>query len=634
LAAQPQSLNKTIADMTKRIEALELKIDAPRAMVGGEAGGFVLKPDAFPDDFWTFDQWKTLIADTISWAWSEIVKTAQNILDTLGALTKAAIKALLTSWEWICDAAEGLGKLAWNLLTKTAQNILDTIGDWATMIADFGNIAWSYITKTAQNILDVIGNWATMIADFGNLAWSYITKTATDIMNTIASWANILAKVGAMSVAQITTLLTSTANVISALGNWAWTQITKTAAQVMATISTWANIIAQVGNLAWSYVTKTAQNICDTLVSWTNMATKFGVEIATSLLTGIIESANFALSSLATGFFTGATGLAKFIAGFFTADSTGRNKFADEFIVASKIAANTITAGEIAANTITADEIASNTITANEIAAHTVTANEIFAGTITATELYSGEVMANRISAIHLRTDTAVITASAQIQDAIVTNLKILSGSIEFTKVNTEFALLSYFRDNRSIMSAESLTGYQVSTNESGEASTRRNYLKLKSGTVAGGAVWVMGYPISDCSHDNQFKAKVKMVALGSSTAEIYITLGDTSGQKYLGFMCEFIVGTGQVLRTLASDGTNYENTTITIFTAGDEFILEAKNFGNKIEFWVDGVKEREVAWGISSGLIEDLNAAVNNGGTASNCEVEIFYFTTVEDWL
>ena len=51
-------------------------------------------------------------------------------------------------------------------------------------------------------------------------------------------------------------------------------------------------------------------------------------------------------------------------------------------------------------------------------------------GTIVADKLYSGGVMAYRVSALNLRTDQAVITGTAQIQDAIITDAKIANLSV------------------------------------------------------------------------------------------------------------------------------------------------------------------------------------------------------------
>ena len=58
-----------------------------------------------------------------------------------------------------------------------------------------------------------------------------------------------------------------------------------------------------------------------------------------------------------------------------------------KLIVASNIAANTVTANEIVGNTITAAEIKASTITTSEIAANTIEAGDIKAATITGTEI-------------------------------------------------------------------------------------------------------------------------------------------------------------------------------------------------------------------------------------------------------
>lgn len=75
-----------------------------------------------------------------------------------------------------------------------------------------------------------------------------------------------------------------------------------------------------------------------------------------------------------------------------------------EAVVASKIAAGTITANEIAANTITANEIAALTITSAEIASGTITSGQVAAGGILA-----GNISISELSA--LSADLGTITA-------------------------------------------------------------------------------------------------------------------------------------------------------------------------------------------------------------------------------
>lgn len=221
--------------------------------------------------------------------------------------------------------------ILWDQITKTGADVLNTIANWANIISQFGalttaqitsmltnwanvitalgNLAWSQVTKTYTDICNTLGSWANIVGILGNVAWSQITKTATDVMNTIASWANILTKIGAMTATQIATTLTNWATVVTGLGNLAWSQVTKTATDIMNTIANWANIITKVGAM-------TIAQITTTLTNWSNVISSLG-NIATTYLTGTIQSAQMALTSFASGFWTGATALGKFAENFF-----------------------------------------------------------------------------------------------------------------------------------------------------------------------------------------------------------------------------------------------------------------------------------------------------------------------------
>lgn len=98
-------------------------------------------------------------------------------------------------------------------------------------------------------------------------------------------------------------------------------------------------------------------------------------------------------------------------------------------ITATQIAANTITGNLIAANTIVGNNIAANTITAAQIASNTITANEIQTGSITSELLQADSVKAIHIDAGAVTADSVatnqIITSSANIADAVITNAKI-----------------------------------------------------------------------------------------------------------------------------------------------------------------------------------------------------------------
>lgn len=245
----------------------------------------------------TFANWKATITDTISWAWSEVTKTAAQILTTIGAMTTTQISAMLTSWTQVVT---GLGNLAWGYVTKTAANIMDTIASWTNIINKVGNLAWGNLTKTASNIMGTIASWANIITQvggltslqvtgvltswtvvtdgdaLGNLAWAYVTKTAGDICDTLVSWAGMVTELGSIVWSSISGTAAAFWGSITDRTSWLWADITKTAANVMATIDTWANIISEVGNLPWANLTKTATNIMNTIASWTNIIAEVG----------------------------------------------------------------------------------------------------------------------------------------------------------------------------------------------------------------------------------------------------------------------------------------------------------------------------------------------------------------------
>lgn len=101
------------------------------------------------------ETWADFCAHMGNIAWTYITKTAQNILDTLGALSKVAITALLTSWDWIISGAGALGKVAWTYVTKTASDVMTTISTWANIVAQTG-------AMTVAQIGSVLTSWTQM----------------------------------------------------------------------------------------------------------------------------------------------------------------------------------------------------------------------------------------------------------------------------------------------------------------------------------------------------------------------------------------------------------------------------------------------------------------------------------------
>lgn len=100
-------------------------------------------------------------------------------------------------------------------------------------------------------------------------------------------------------------------------------------------------------------------------------------------------------------------------------------------ITAGKIATNAVTAGTIAAGAVGVDQLAANSVTAGKIAAAAVTADKIGANAITAEKIQAGAIQTNKIAANAITggliAASGVITSAAQINDAVITNAKIVS---------------------------------------------------------------------------------------------------------------------------------------------------------------------------------------------------------------
>lgn len=154
-----------------------------------------------------------------------------------------------------------------------------------------------------------------------------------------------------------------------------------------------------------------------------------------------------------TGIYTGTLVASQIAAGTISSDriaanSLNGNKITARTITADRIVSQTITANEIKTRTITADRIVSAAITANEIASRTITAGNIKASAITANEIAGSTITAAQIAS---RTITAAnikasaITAyeiagstitAAEIASRTITAVKIAAGTITANEIN------------------------------------------------------------------------------------------------------------------------------------------------------------------------------------------------------
>lgn len=100
-------------------------------------------------------------------------------------------------------------------------------------------------------------------------------------------------------------------------------------------------------------------------------------------------------------------------------------------LVVADVAVGSITTTKIANDAITSPKIAANAVTASEIAANTITGNKIVANTIT------GGLLAT----------SGIITNSAQINDALITNAKIANLAVDTIKIQGESVTITNFID-------------------------------------------------------------------------------------------------------------------------------------------------------------------------------------------
>jgi len=129
-------------------------------------------------------------------------------------------------------------------------------------------------------------------------------------------------------------------------------------------------------------------------------------------------------------------------AGTIAANAVTANEIAADSITSAKISAGAVTATEIAANAIIAGKIAANAVTANTIAADSITSAKIAAGAVTATEIAANTITGNKIFANTitggLLATSGIITSSAQIGNALITNAKIGNLAVSTLKIQDQ----------------------------------------------------------------------------------------------------------------------------------------------------------------------------------------------------
>lgn len=300
---------------------------------------------------------------------------------------------------------------------------------------------------------------------------------------------------------------------------------------------------------------------------------------------------------------------------FFTADTEARDKFEDGFIIGDKIAAGTITAFNLYAGTIESKLIQTENLRSQCVIAE---------------KIYSGEIMTNRISADHLRTDIAVITDTAQIETAIITNVKILSGTIEFDRCVTNFGRESFFKDNTLIVTGEHILGYTPTTVGDGDITFMKNHIQLQSGTAAGGAARVRGGALIEKQWSPTMKAKAKVNATTNITAEV--TCGIT-GSEWSCFGFRFNNGKLYGIRSGMGEAV-YHSVLLDPYLANTYYILEARLTTTGVKFYVNGEYILTSTTHLPTSPMEDCHFYVNDNSQVGNKILDVYHFSVKENWM
>lgn len=148
---------------------------------------------------------------------------------------------------------------------------------------------------------------------------------------------------------------------------------------------------------------------------------------ANEIATGAVTADAISAGSVTAGAIAAGAILAdKIAAGAVTAD-----KITSSAITSDKIAANAITAGKLAADSVTAGVIAAGAVSTSELAAGAITADKIGANVITTDKIAANTIQGDRIAANTITggliAASGIITSAAQIDDAVITNAKIVN---------------------------------------------------------------------------------------------------------------------------------------------------------------------------------------------------------------
>jgi energy-converting hydrogenase Eha subunit A len=146
-----------------------------------------------------------------------------------------------------------------------------------------------------------------------------------------------------------------------------------------------------------------------------------------SLITDNLFAGLTGLGKFADGFWSGSTALGKFGAGLFTADATGRGKFANAFIVSSLVAAGAIGGGHIADGGILSGKYAAQSIRTADLGLGQVVSSIIGANVIGTPHIQNQGILSASIGVAAIGTPHI---ANAAITSALIAALGVGTGHL------------------------------------------------------------------------------------------------------------------------------------------------------------------------------------------------------------
>jgi len=264
--------------------------------------------------------------------------------------------------------------------------------------------------------------------------------------------------------------------------------------------------------------------ITEIIGSWSDFATAIGPAAITttgSVATGAIN----VLGQVVDGFFDGVSGLGKFVTGFFSADSDGRDKFENLFVDNAMINTLAVTEAKIDNLAVTTAKIGSLAVTTAKIDSLAVTTAKINDLAVDTAKIASLAVGTGQIDSLAVTTakiaDLAV--TEGKIGSLAVSTIHIQSGAVTYPKMGNYNRWQTY-TNQRNIVHTFGGANYLSDT---GDYSYNKNELLLE--LTSGNMTQIYGHLIFERGWNPEFKARCKWNAGFATDSLMRVGMGTTT---------------------------------------------------------------------------------------------------------